>query len=287
MDCPQHRTVSATAAQGRQCRPECRLFHLTQQRLTEAGGHLLHLLPDGCKLTGQFAVAAPGICNAEEHPLRQQPVRMELFDLWGVRFCKIRKDNAAHRAGQLIQQAARLAEIGVFRILADACQLRRCQRGAVFLVPDGGHAHLERRRAGQPGAAQHIAGSIGIKTSDLLAHRAETLGNAADQTGRVGALPCLRLCGGKINDIQLVEPPGLDPHIAVRIAGCHCHQIQRDRRRKAVAALMIRVVAAQLCTPGCRVHLHLPPGTKIQLELLQRSRIAPALPLQHRRVCPI
>ena len=103
----------------------------------------------------------------------------------------------------------------------------------------------------------------------------------------MGALPCLRLCGSKINDIQLVEPPGLDPHIAVRIAGCHCHQIQRDRRRKTVAALMIRVVAAQLCTSGCRVHLHLPPGTKIELELLQRSRIAPALPLQHRRVCPI
>lgn len=95
----------------------------------------------------------------------------------------------------------------------------------------------------------------------------------------MGALPCLRLCGGQINDIQLVEPPGLDPHIAIRIAGRHCHHIQRDRRRKAVAPLMIRVVAAQLCAPGCRVHLHLPPRAEIQLELLQRSRIAPALPL--------
>ena len=125
MDRPQHRTVSAAAAQGRQCRPECRLFHLTQQRLTKAGGHLLHLLPDGCKLAGQFAVAAPGIGDAEEHSFRQQTVCMELFDLWGARFCKIRKDNAAHRTGQLIQKTAGLAEIGVFRILADACQLRR------------------------------------------------------------------------------------------------------------------------------------------------------------------
>ncbi len=50
---------------------------------------------------------------------------------------------------------------------------------------------------------------------------------------------------------------------------------------------MIRVVAAQLCPPGCRVHLHLPPGAEIQLELLQRSRIAPALPLQNRRIRPI
>ena len=103
----------------------------------------------------------------------------------------------------------------------------------------------------------------------------------------MGALPCLRLCGGKINDIQLVEAPGLDPHIAIRAAGCHRHQIQRDRSRKTAAALMIRVVAAQLCPPGCRVHLHLPPRAEIQLELLQRCRITPALPLQHRRVCPV
>ena len=63
--------------------------------------------------------------------------------------------------------------------------------------------------------------------------------------------PCLRLCGGQINDIQLVEPPGLDPHIASRIAGRHRHQIQRDRHRKAVAPLMIRVVAAQRCPQMC------------------------------------
>ena len=287
MDRPQHRTVSAAAAQGRQCRPECTLLYLPQQRLTEAGGHLLHLLPDGCKLSGQFAVAAPGIGDAEEHSLRQQTVCVEFFNLWGARIGKICKDNTAHRTGQLIQQAAGLAEIGIFRILANAGQLCRGQPGTVFLVPDGGHAHLERRRTGQPGAAQHIAGGIGIKAADLLAHCAESLGNAADLTGRVGALPCLRLCGSKINDIQFVEAPGLDPHIAIRVAGRHRHQIQRDRRRKAIAALMIRVVTAQLCPPRCRVHLHLPPGAEIQLELFQRRRIAPALPLQHRRVRPI
>ena len=78
----------------------------------------------------------------------------------------------------------------------------------------------------------------------------------------MGALPCLRLCGGQINDIQLVEPPGLDPHIAIRIAGSHCHHIQRDRRRKAVAPLMIRVVAAQLCAPGAEYTCTCRPGPK-------------------------
>ena len=145
MDRTQHRTVSAAAAQGRQRRPERPLLHLTQQRLAEAGSHLLHFLPDGCKLAGQLTVAAPGIRDAEEHSLRQQTVRVEFLDLWGARSGKIRKDNAAHRTGQLIQQAAGLAEIGIFRILADASQLRRGQPGAVFLVPDGCHAHLERR----------------------------------------------------------------------------------------------------------------------------------------------
>ena len=33
----------------------------------------------------------------------------------------------------------------------------------------------------QTGAPQHIAGGVGVKASDLLAHRAETLSNAADR----------------------------------------------------------------------------------------------------------
>ena len=109
---------------------------------------------------------------------------------WGV--CKIRKDNAAHCAGQLIQQAAWLAKIGILRILTDLCQLRRGQTAAIFSVPDGSHAHFKGSRTGKAAAAQHITGRVCIKAAHRFACRAETLGNAADQAGRVGALPFLR-----------------------------------------------------------------------------------------------
>ena len=250
MDRPQHCTVSAAAAQDRQCHPERVLFHLTQQRLSEAGGHLLHLLPNRRKLASQFAVAAPGIGDAEEHSFRQQTVCMELFDLWGARIGKIRKDNAAHRTGQLIQKTAGLAEIGVFRILADARQLCRGQPGAVFLVPDRGHAHLKGRRAGQTGAPQHIAGRVGIEAAHIAALCPEALRDAPDEAGRVGALPLLRLLFGQINDVQLVEATGLDPDEAILVPGCHRHKVQRDRTRKTVTVLVVGVVAAKLCAAG-------------------------------------
>ena len=99
----------------------------------------------------------------------------------------------------------------------------------------------------------------------------------------MGALPFLRLCRGQVDHIQLVEPAGLDPHIAVRVPGRYRHQIQRDRCRQPVAMLVVGVVAAQLRTPRGRIHLHLPPRAEIQLELLQRRAVPRPLPGQFLR----
>ena len=150
----------------------------------------------------------------------------------------------------------------------------------VFLIPEGRHPHLKRRRAGQTGAPQHIAGSIGVKAADGLACGTEPLCNAPDQAGGMGTLPFLRFRGGKVNDIQLVEPPGLDPDVAVGARGCHCDQVQGHRCCQTIAVLVVGVVASQLCTTGCRIQMHLPSRTKIQLKLLQRCTIPPALPLE-------
>ena len=188
---------------------------------------------------------------------------MDLFHLRCGRVCEVGKNDAAHRAGQLVQLTAGFAKVSILRILADAGQCPGIQPTGVLPVPDAGHAHLKGRRAGKAAAPQNVAGRVSIKAANSLSRCTEALGNAPDQAGRVGALPFLRLCRGQVDHIQLVEPAGLDPHIAIRAAGCHRHQIQRDRSRKTAAALMIRVVAAQLCPPGCRVHLHLPSGTEI------------------------
>ena len=103
----------------------------------------------------------------------------------------------------------------------------------------------------------------------------------------MGALTLLRAGNRQVDDVQLVEPPGLDPHITVLIAGGHGHKIQRHRRCKAVAVLVIGVVAAQLCTAGSRVDLHLPPWAEIRLELFQRGAVARPLPCQLCRVAAV
>ncbi len=126
-----------------------------------------------------------------------------------------------------------------------------------------GHAHFKGSRTGKAAAAQHITGRVCIKAAHRFACRAEALGNAADQAGRVGALPFLRpLCHGQVDHIQLVESAGFDPHVAVCIVRSHGHKIQRDRRRQPITMLVVGVVAAQLRTPRGRINLHLPPGPK-------------------------
>ena len=101
----------------------------------------------------------------------------------------------------------------------------------------------------------------------------------------MGALPCLRARNGQVDDVQLVEAAALDPHIAVLVAGRHGHKVQRHRRCKAVAMLVVGVVAAQLGAARCRVHLHLPPRAKVQLKLLQCRAVPCPLPLQ--LLCPV
>ena len=96
----------------------------------------------------------------------------------------------------------------------------------------------------------------------------------------MGALPFLRPLHGQVDHIQLVEPAGFDPHVAVCIVRSHGHKIQRDSRRKAITVLVVGVVAAQFGPARGRVQPHLPPRPKVELKLFQCRRIACPLPPQ-------
>ena len=99
----------------------------------------------------------------------------------------------------------------------------------------------------------------------------------------MGALPFLRAGLGQVDHVQLVEPPALHPHIAVRVGRRHRDQIQRHRRGQPVAVLVVGVVAAQLRAAWRGVHPHLPPRAEVKLELFQRRAIPLPLPCQRRR----
>ena len=193
-------------------------------------------------------MAGLGIGHAKSNPLRQQTRRVDFFNFRGTGVRKICKDDAAHGTGQLVQQAAGLAEISILRILTDLCHFRPREATAILPVEDDGHSHLKRRRAGKAGPPQNIAGGVGIKAADLFP--------------------------------QLVEPPGFDPDEPVIAGGRHRDQIQCHRRRQPITVLVVGVVAAQLGPARGRVQPHLPPRPKVELKLFQCRRIACPLPPQ-------
>ena len=285
MDGPQRGAVAAASAHPGQCGPELRLRHLPQDLPAQTGGHGFHLSADGCELPSHLAVAAPGVGNAESHARREKPIGVELFDNGSGWVRKIRKDDAAHGAGQLVQQTAGLAEVGILGILADLRQLRRGQTAIVLAVEDRRHPHLKGSGAGKPAAPQHIADGVGVEAAHLLSRCPEALRDAPDEAGRMGTLPCLRRRLAQINDVQLVEPPGLDPQKAVVAGRDHRYQVQRHGCRQTITMLVVGVVAAQLRPARGRVQPHLPPGPEVKLKLRQRRAVP--LPLAGKGRRPI
>ena len=280
MNGPQDSSIPALGAQPGQRLPECGFRHPPQHILAQTGRHSLHFPANGREFPGQLAVAGLGIGHAKSNPLRQQPRRVDFFNFRGTGVRKICKDDAAHGTGQLVQQAAGLAEISILRILTDLCHLRPREATAILPVEDDGHSHLKRRRAGKAGPPQNIAGGVGIKAAGLFPQRPESLRNAPDQAGGMGALPLLGLRLAQVNDVQLVEPPRFDPDEPVIAGGRHRDQIQCHRRRQPITVLVVGVVAAQLGPARGRVQPHLPPRPKVELKLFQCRRIACPLPPQ-------
>ena len=97
------------------------------------------------------------------------------------RIRKIDADDVADGGGRLIHQAAGLAEVDVFGILADLRDLRGRQAAAAEMVQDHADEDLERRRGRQAAARQHRGGHIGVKGHGRMAQRGEPRSNAADE----------------------------------------------------------------------------------------------------------
>ena len=166
-------------------------------------------------------------------------------------------DDAAHRAGRLVHQAAGLAEKDVLGILAD---LRDADLAefvhviiVVFAAEDRRDADLEGRRAGQAGTAQHVAGGAGVKAAHLAAVIEDTHRHAADQGGGVFSLPRLRGTDAQVHIADLFKTLGLDAHDVVLIGGDHRHDVQVDRTGQHDAVVVVGVVAADLGAAGGRV----------------------------------
>ena len=131
MDRSQNRAVRILFTKLRDRRKEFLLRNLTKHIFSEVSSDLPHFFRDRRVIRRQILVAATAVDDAQRVAGIREFI-VELFDLRIILVLKIDGDDPADGAGHLVHQTAGLAEVDVFRILADLRDLDR--RKPVFAV---------------------------------------------------------------------------------------------------------------------------------------------------------
>ena len=197
-------------------------------------------------------MAGTGIDDAESIAFLCQ-VEIDLLNDGLLHIGKIDGNNTADRGGGLIHQAAGLAEPVVLGLLAHLGDLH-CIKGIVTIeiVENDTCQGLESGRGGKAGAAQHAAGAIGIKTADCKTAGFRLSCHAADQGSCRFLFGFHRICVGQI-DFDHAVAFRKEPDYIFAVGRRRCHSIQIYACRQNTAALVVGVVAADLCASGCTV----------------------------------
>ncbi len=128
MDGPQHGTVAAGSAQAGAVPPKSRPPAPDPAPCRPGSAATASI---SCRMAANSPVSSLWLPRVSvTHRLMPSGSRPSawIFSMRGGRVGKVRKDDAAHRAGQLVQQTAGLAEVGILRILADLRQCRASTR---------------------------------------------------------------------------------------------------------------------------------------------------------------
>ena len=224
------------------------LVHLPQMLLAENGAHGLHFPGNRGILIRQIRMICAGIDDAEGVAAGGKVKVQRLHHGMGS-IGKVDGHDAAHGGGHLVHQAAGLAEIVIFGILADLGDLNGGETAAVQTVDDRPQQDLKGGRGGEPAARQDPGSHIGVKAADRMAKLRDPGGHAANEAQRRA-----KFLGA---DLQLVQRYGAE-RIALRLDADHTlpigsdggQRVHADSAGQHPAQLMIRVVAAQLRTAG-------------------------------------
>ena len=193
------------------------------------------------------------------------------------RILEVDGDDAADSTGGLVHQAAGLVEEDVLGILADLGDLDLGEFLHVVIVvlsaQDGTDADLEGSGAGQAGAAQHVAGGVGVKAADLAARVDDTGGHAADQGCGVLLLLLLRDQVGHVHIVDLLKAQGLDAD-DVLLVGETTATMSRLTEPASTTPLLWSVWLPPISVrPGGGVEAHGAPGAKLVLELVDDGNV--------------
>ena len=245
----QHRAVSQLGAQLGHALVEALRGNLAQAGAAELGGHGLHLAGNGGVVCRGHGVVGAHVGQAQRVSLVGE-VEIELFGHRVRRVGEVDVGDAPERLGQLVHEAAGLAEIDVLGALGRLRHGGRRHRGArPQRLHDAADRELEGRRGRKPRAAGDVARHDQVEALDLAPGRRELGRHAAHQARRADLLVLAR---GKIGQVELER-------LVARARYARRHgAVQRgdaldgdvERACHHMASLVVGVVARDLAARG-------------------------------------
>ena len=234
--------------------------NLAEDRLTEVGGHGLHLGGDSGVIVGEVGVVAAGVDDAEV-VARGGHVEGQSLDDRGGGVGEVDGHDTAHGAGYLIHETAGLAKELVLGVLGDLGEGDLVHTALVVEVGEDGADHiLKGGGGGQTRALEDGGHGAGVKAAHGVAVIDKASANACNEGGGGAELGRVRLIIG--SDLHGILAEALAPEAddTIGAGGGHSQDIQADGGGDDTAVVVVGVVARQLTAAGHGEETHLTVG---------------------------
>ena len=155
MDGPQDGTVRNLPSQIWQSLHKFFFADFSQNILSKEIANLFQLTGNGRVLISEIGVVSTAVNDAQGMASLFK-IKLDALNLGMIRISEVDIDHAAHGGSRLIHQAAWLAEVHIFGILADLSDFHRAELPIKEqLVADGAHQHLKSGRRAQSAARKN------------------------------------------------------------------------------------------------------------------------------------
>ena len=240
-----HGTVARLLADRRQILYELLLRDLSADLLTETAGHLAHLQRNRGIVLAQIRMSLSRVHDDEAVILRAE-IEVHLLPRRSRRILEVDGDEAADRAGHLVQQAGRLVPVHVLRVFSDVGVGHHVDGAVVVeIVHHGADEHLVGRGGADARRADDVAGDVGVEASHAVSLLLKSGNQTLGQIHRARhAVAGLQIIHRKLE--VLVKRLADDTDDAgVRPSG-RCHAVQVNAPRQDLSVVVVRVVSADL-----------------------------------------